>query len=86
MTAAKDEDDIDRTTVQQFATPGFEVVDLTWFLDATEHVGLTLGVFNLFDETYWTWPDVIGRTQGAAGLDRFTRPGRSFSASLRLRR
>ena len=84
--AAKDEDDLDRTVVRQFATPGYEVVDLTWFVDPTEHLSLTLGVFNLFDETYWLWPDVIGRTQGAAGLDRFTRPGRSFAASLRLRR
>ena len=86
FTAAKDADDLDRTTLQQLSTPSSQLVDLTWFFDPTENLSFTLGVFNLLDETAWSWPDVIGRTEGSSTLDRYTRPGRNLSASLRLRR
>ncbi|HYG62993.1 MAG TPA: TonB-dependent receptor, partial [Thermoanaerobaculia bacterium] len=86
LTAAKDEDDVDRTVVNQLATDGSEVVDLTLFFDPTDRISLTVGVFNLFDVTWFAWPDVIGRTEGSPVLDRYTRPGRSFAAAFRLRR
>jgi hemoglobin/transferrin/lactoferrin receptor protein len=86
LTAGKDEDDVDRTVVRQFAPEGSEVVDLTLFFDPTDRMSLTVGVFNLFDESYFAWPDVIGRTEGSPVLDRYTRPGRSLAAAFRLRR
>lgn len=86
FTAGKDEDEVDRTAVDQFTPDGSEIVDLTLFFDLTEAISLNVGGFNLLDETYWAWPDAIGRAQGSPTLDRYTRPGRNFIASLRVRR
>jgi outer membrane receptor protein involved in Fe transport len=44
------------------------------------------GLFNLTDETDWTWPNVLGLEQGAPQLDRYTNPGTNASVSLRWRR
>jgi hemoglobin/transferrin/lactoferrin receptor protein len=81
--AAKDEDDVDRSIVPQFAAPGYEVFDLLAFYDVTERLGLLAGVLNLTDETYWEWANVRGVAATSAALDRYTSPGRSAVAGLR---
>jgi hemoglobin/transferrin/lactoferrin receptor protein len=86
FTEGKGADDVDRTTVAQFTPSGYRVADLTAFWDLRDDLSLRLGVFNLFDETYQVWPDVIGLAGSSPVLDRYTRPGRSFAASVRVRR
>jgi hemoglobin/transferrin/lactoferrin receptor protein len=49
-----------------------------------EHLRLNAGIYNLTDEKYWEWTDVRGRPVGDVAIDRFTRPGRSVSASLKV--
>ncbi|MGH9381161.1 MAG: TonB-dependent hemoglobin/transferrin/lactoferrin family receptor [Thermoanaerobaculia bacterium] len=83
--AEKDESDLDRSAVEQFAAPAYEVVDLTGFVRLSDRLTLRAGVFNLFDTKYWRWPAAQGLTEGSPLLDRYTSPGRSFGASLKVR-
>lgn len=83
---AKDEGDVDRSTIEQFAPPGYEVFDLTGFWSFTERFSVEGGLFNLTDETYWSWSDARGLTEGSAVLDRYTSPGFNAAVSLRWRR
>ena len=76
----KDEADIDPAN-PRFASRGFHVVDLLGHIELTERVRLDVGVFNLLDEHYLRWADTAGI--GTDNPDRFTRPGRNFSATLR---
>lgn len=63
------------------AVDGYNVIDLLGHYELTEHIQLDVGIFNLFDEDYIRWADTAGA--GADALDRFSRPGRNFSATLR---
>lgn len=62
---------------------GYAVFDLLahWrFPDSG--VRLNIGVFNLGDKTYTDWADVPGVSSSSRTLARYTRPGRSFAASV----
>jgi hemoglobin/transferrin/lactoferrin receptor protein len=85
VVATKAEGDVDRTTVDQFAPPGYEVLDLTGYVDLSERLRLGLALLNLLDETYWRWPAVRGQVAGSATLDRYTSPGFEAAATLRYR-
>lgn len=85
VAAAKGDDEVDTAAVDQFAAPGYEVFDLTAFVDLTSRLSLNVGLFNLLDETYWEWADVRGVAAGSAALDRYTSAGFSAAASLRWR-
>lgn len=81
---AKDEGDLpDGST--QFATPAYQVVDLSAWLDVTSWLTVQVSAWNLGDETYWPWTHARGQAAGATTLDRYTAPGRSFGAQARLR-
>lgn len=76
----KDPGDID-PIIPRPASDSFHLVDLLAHVRVTERVRLDVGVFNLFDEHYVRWADTAGI--GMDAPDRFTRPGRNFSATLR---
>lgn len=81
---AKRESELDRTTVDQFATPSAWLVDATAAVHLTDAISLEAGLFNLLDETYWEWGDVQGLAAGSPVLDRYSSPGRNVAATLRL--
>lgn len=66
--------------------PGYAVVDLLAHWKFARTGRLSVGIFNLLDEKYWQWADVpvrdIHTADSIGGPDRYTRPGRNFSASL----
>jgi hemoglobin/transferrin/lactoferrin receptor protein len=86
VAASKSGSRIDRSTVNQFATPAYQLVDLTAYRDLGAHLRLQVGLFNLLDQKYWLWPNVLGQVAGAPILDRYTAPGRSVSLSMMVRR
>ncbi|HEY8509910.1 MAG TPA: hypothetical protein VIL32_16215 [Steroidobacteraceae bacterium] len=43
-----------------------------------------LGVLNIADRKYREWADVRGRPATDVALDRFTRPGRTVAANVKL--
>lgn len=83
LSAAKDEEDLDRTVVDQFAAPSYQAVDLTGYYTVNERLALQLGVLNLLDQRYWQWGDVQGVSEGSPVLDRYSSPGRAVAASVR---
>jgi hemoglobin/transferrin/lactoferrin receptor protein len=82
---ARQEGDVDTTTAAQFATPSALVVDATASVDVGDHLVVEAGLFNLLDETYWEWGDVQGVSATSPVLDRYSSPGRSAAANLRVR-
>jgi hemoglobin/transferrin/lactoferrin receptor protein len=84
FTAAKDDADIDSSAEARFATPSWATLDLTAGWRPLERVELRAGVFNLADEGYWRWLDVAGLPASDPVIPLLSRPGRSYSVSLRL--
>lgn len=76
--ARKDEEDI---VNPRPATDSFNVLDLLVHVEINDRWQLDAGVFNVFDEAYIRWADTAGIGEDA--VDRFTRPGRNFSLTLR---
>ncbi len=68
----------------QFLPDSYTVVDLFGEIRLGEHMRLNAGLYNLTDEKYWEWADVRGRPANDAAIDRYTRPGRNLSASLKV--
>lgn len=63
---------------------GYGVVDLLLHWKVTPGSRINVGLFNLGDKTWTDWADVPGVDAAAPALARYTRPGRSLSASLAL--
>jgi hemoglobin/transferrin/lactoferrin receptor protein len=59
-------------------------LDLVGELKLGGHLRLNAGIYNLTDESYWEWSDVRGRPASDGAIERYTRPGRSLSASLKV--
>ncbi len=74
---------IDRSGGEIYGPPSSTVVDLTFGWRWGERVRLSVGVFNVFDRTYWLWPDVRNVINPGATIDRYTQPGRNASVRLR---
>jgi hemoglobin/transferrin/lactoferrin receptor protein len=85
LTAVDRKDRIDESAGPQFRSPGYEVLDVVAHVALGKRAVLRLGITNLTDETYWDWSDVRGRSAGDPVIDRFSRPGRSASASVNFR-
>ncbi|HSI57495.1 MAG TPA: TonB-dependent hemoglobin/transferrin/lactoferrin family receptor [Ideonella sp.] len=66
-----------------FATPAYDVFDLTASYQVTKSLRLQAAVLNLLDETYWRWNDVRGLSSASTTLAAYTAPGRSAQVSLR---
>jgi hemoglobin/transferrin/lactoferrin receptor protein len=82
----KSADDLDRSAVQQFATPSATLVDLVATYRLGESWSVQAQAVNLLDETSWAWGDVGGLSRTSIVLDRYTSPGRSGSLSFRFTR
>lgn len=94
LVAGKDESDISQGDTaagdmnengsgEQFATPGYGLLDLTVYYKPHENVTINAGVFNITDKEYWSWDDVRGLSADYVGLDRYTQPGRNYSVSIK---
>lgn len=75
---------IDSAAGVLFATPSYTIADLTGFVKLGRHATVHAGVFNLFDRKYWLWSDVRGIVNPGASIDRYTQPGRTFAAQVKI--
>ena len=71
-----------------FIPDSFITTDLTLNYKASERFSANLGVYNLFDTTYYLWSDI--RSNGILGNDdiayqRYAQPGTSLKAGFRWR-
>ncbi|MEO0437531.1 MAG: TonB-dependent hemoglobin/transferrin/lactoferrin family receptor [Pseudomonadota bacterium] len=63
------------------ASDSYNIIDLLVHYEFSDRLQLDAGVFNLFDEEYIRWADTL--SIGGDAPERFTRPGRNFSITLR---
>ena len=68
----------------QFLPGSHLTLDFYGGLRLGEHMRINAGLYNVTDEKYWDWADVRGRSATDVAIDRYTRPGRTLSASLKL--
>ena len=68
----------------QFLPDSYLTLDLYGELRLGDHMRLNAGIYNLTGETYWDWADVRGRPATDVAIDRYTRPGRTVSASIKV--
>lgn len=78
--------DVDRSVVSQFAPGSYQRLDLVAAWTPHERLSLQFGLLNALDETYWEWAEIQGLSATSSVLDRYTSPGRSISAAVRVRR
>ncbi|MGE8355835.1 MAG: TonB-dependent hemoglobin/transferrin/lactoferrin family receptor [Microvirgula sp.] len=71
-------------TPDGFRAPGHATLDLSAYWRPGKHMTLRADVLNVFDRKYWNAGDTRGRRFDDRALDRYTRPGRNFSASFEL--
>jgi hemoglobin/transferrin/lactoferrin receptor protein len=69
-------------TATQFQPAGYGVLDLYAHWNFAPGARLNLGLLNLTDKTYIDWADATGVAASSTVLDRYTRPGRTLSASF----
>ena len=69
-------------TTPQFVPGGYFILDLLAQAELAEHTKFNVGIFNLTDKKYWEWSDVRGLSPTSSVLDRYTRSGINFGASV----
>ena len=75
-TARKDfEDTAGLCATACFRPEGFTILDLTAFWRINENFTLRAGLFNITDDTYAWWSDVVGVAEASPGLDAYSQPG-----------
>ncbi|TAM93723.1 MAG: TonB-dependent receptor, partial [Rhodanobacteraceae bacterium] len=74
----------DDVVAGMYRPAGYGVLDLLAHWKVTPGIQLHVGVFNLGDKTWTDWADVNGVEAAAPALARYTRPGRSLSASISI--
>lgn len=80
LTAAKAHDK--NAGASDFAAPGYGIVDLSAWWKPVRDLRVSLGLYNLFDQTYWNGTDALTLASSATLASRYTLPGRNVRASL----
>jgi hemoglobin/transferrin/lactoferrin receptor protein len=83
---AKEGDQVDRSAVDQLATPAATVVDVSVGWELSPALSVRAGIENALDETHWRWGDVQGLAATSPVLQRYSSPPRRFVATLRWSR
>lgn len=68
-----------------FTPPGFTIADATASFAVTPNATVRMGIFNIFDASYFWWNDVRGLAANSPIIDAFSQAGRNASASLIIR-
>ena len=79
---AKDQSDVTLSQGPLFLPDSYSVFDLTIHFRLSQGFQLFAGAFNITDEDYFLWSDVLGRPANDPVVDRFSAPGRNFSVNI----
>jgi len=66
-----------------FSARGYGKVDMTGYYHVNKNLVLRAGIVNMTDKEYWVYEDMRGKGSNDDDLDKFTQPGRNFSASVK---
>lgn len=84
--ARKEAKDTDGVCTGDCFRPGaFTILDATAFYELAKGLVVRGGLFNITDEKYAWWSDVVGLLASAGDHDAYTQPGRNFRVSLSYR-
>lgn len=81
-TLVESKDESDLADSEDFATPGYGTLDLNAYYNINKNLTLRASIDNLTDKAYWEYEDMRGKVATATDLDRYTLPGRNFTASV----
>lgn len=63
--------------------PSYTTVDLTAYYRPMDDLTISAGLFNAFDEKYWLYDDLAGRsTTNSFNIDSLSQPGRNWGVSV----
>ena len=69
----------------QFVPDSYFVVDLIAYANLSKYVTANFGIYNLTDQHYFVWQDVIGLPTTRSDIGRFAQPGIYVKAGLTIR-
>jgi len=73
------------TSPNQFVPDSYFVVDLIAYANLSRYVTANFGIYNLTDQHYFVWQDVIGLPTTRSDIGRFAQPGIYVKAGLTIR-
>ena len=68
-----------------FIPDAYSVTDLITSYTPNEKYAFSLGIYNLFDTTYYNYQDVKDRTASVANISRYSQPGTYVKAGFKIR-
>ena len=68
-----------------FVPDAYSVTDLISSYTPNKKYAFSLGIYNLFDTTYYNYQDVKDRTASVANISRYSQPGRYVKAGFKIR-
>ncbi len=82
-TAVKGKESRDLADATDFATPGYGKLDLNVYYKLGENLALHANLDNLTDKEFWVYEDMRSKNSTDSDLDKYTRPGRNLSLSVK---
>jgi hemoglobin/transferrin/lactoferrin receptor protein len=73
------------TSPDQFVPGSYYSLDLIAYANLSKNVTANIGVYNLTDQQYFVWQDVIGLPTTRTDLGRFAQPGMYVKAGFTIR-
>lgn len=73
------------TSPDQFVPDSYFVVDLIAYANLSKNVTANFGIYNLTDEKYFVWQDVIGLPASRPDIGRFAQPGIYVKGGVTIR-
>lgn len=73
------------TSPDQFVPDSYYSVDLIAYANLGKNTTFNVGIYNLTDQRYFVWQDVIGLPATRADIERFAQPGAYVKGSFTVR-
>ena len=85
-TYAAEKQDVDFiSSPDQFVPGSFFSVDLIAYANVTKFTSVNVGIYNLTDEHYYLWQNVVGLPATRPDISRFAQPGTFVKAGITIR-
>jgi hemoglobin/transferrin/lactoferrin receptor protein len=78
------QDRVDESSIDVFTPGGYATLDALATFEPLRNVRMDVGIFNVFDETYWRWSAVRARPEGDPMIGALSAPGRHGSVSVHV--
>ncbi|RKF21454.1 TonB-dependent hemoglobin/transferrin/lactoferrin family receptor [Alginatibacterium sediminis] len=83
LTAVAGKEGDDWSNEDNLKAPGYALVDLDAYYQATDKLSIRGGIYNLLDTKYWYYSDIRDLDESSQGVDRRTQSGINFGANFK---